>query len=165
MANTFFAGNGAEPTTVSRVAVSTGTAIKTLLQVATPATRNILLVSWGISFDGVTSTAVPGICELLETDVAASGGTVLTPTRYFDPNGPLSLCVGGAALTCFSPTAEGAITAARTADVQHISPASGQYVYQWPLGREFKVGVSKFLRVRVKFAAAVNAMCWVQWEE
>ena len=163
MADQYWAGNGAEPTTASRVAVATGTAIKTLLQIATPSNKEIIPVAWGISFDA-SAAAVPGIIELIETDVAASGGTSLTPSKYGNPNSPVSLCTGGTALTCFSPSSEGSITAVRTADVQHIAPTN-QYVYQWPLGREFRVGVSKFLRVRVKFAATVNAICWVQWEE
>lgn len=163
MADTYWAANGAEPTTASRVAVATGTAIKTLMQIATPSNRIAVPVAWGISFDA-SAAAVPGIIELIETDVAASVGTSLTPTKYGDPNSVASLCIGGAALTCFSPTTEGTITAVRTADVQQIAP-TGQYIYQWPLGREFKVAPSKFLRIRVKFAATVNAICWVQWEE
>lgn len=163
MANAYFCGNGAEPTTASRVAVATGTSIKTLLQIATPANQELIPTSWGISFDANVA-ATPGICELIQTDVAAIGGTGVTPTLYSNPNGPASLCVSGAALTCFSPTGEGVITAVRTADVQQIAPTN-QYVYQWPLGREFRLPVSKFLRVRVKFAATVNAICWVVWEE
>jgi hypothetical protein len=163
MADQFWAGNGVEPTTASRVAVATGTAIKTLLQIAPPSTKEIIPVAWGIAFDGITN-AVPGILELIETDVAATGGTSLTPTPYSNPNGPASLCVGGAALTCFSPTGEGTITAVRTADVQFVAPTN-QYGLQWPLGREFRVRASKFLRVRAKFAATVNAIVWVQWEE
>lgn len=163
MSELFFAGNGAEPTTASRVAVATGTSIKTLLQVATPASKEIVVVSWGISFDA-SAAAVPGIIELIETDVAATSGSSLTPTKYSNPNGPASLCVGGTGATCFSPSAEGSITAIRTGDVQHIAPTN-QYIYQFPLGREFRVAASKFLRVRVKFAATVNAICWVVWEE
>jgi hypothetical protein len=163
MADLYFVGNGPEPTTASRLAVATGTGIKTLLQVATVSTQEIYVVEWGISFDG-SAAATPGIIELIETDVAASSGTSLTPTKWGNPAGPASSSVGGTGATCYSPSAEGTITAIRTGDVQHIAP-SGQYVKQFPLGREFKVGVSKFLRVRVKFAATVNAICYIIYEE
>ena len=162
MANQFWAGNGVEPTVASRVAVATGTVIKTLLQIAPPAGTEITPVAWGISFDA-SAAGVPGIIELIETDVAATV-TSVTPTKYSHPAGIISRCIGGAALTGHTATAEGTITAVRTCDVQQIAPTS-QYIYQFPLGREFKVQAGKFLRVRVKFAATVNAICWVQWEE
>lgn len=162
MANQFWAGNGPEPTTVSRVAVATGTTLKTLLQIAPPSGVELIPVAWGISFDA-SAAAVPGIIELIETDVAATV-TSLTPTKYSNPAGVASACAGGTALTGYTASAEGAITAVRTCDVQQIAPTS-QYTYQWPLGREFKVQAGKFLRIRAKFAATVNAICWVQWEE
>lgn len=163
MGKLYIAGNGAEPTTASRVAVATGAAIKTLLQVATPATTPITIVEWGISFDGAAA-ATPGIVELMQTDVAATGGTSLTPTLFNDPFAPPSLCVGGAALTCFSPTGEGTIAVVRTFDMQQIAPTN-QYVKQFPLGREPQLPISKFLRIRVKFPATVNAISYVIWEE
>ena len=163
MRHLYWAANGASPTTAAQVPVATGTAIKTLLQIATPTNQAIDIIEWGISFDGSTA-ATPIKVELLQTDVAATTGTSLTPTLWADPNAPASLCVGGAALTCFSPTAEGTITVTRMFDVQLVAPTS-QYVKQYPLGREPEVPVSKFLRVRVTASATVNAYCYVIWEE
>lgn len=163
MANLYIAANGASPTTAAQVPVATGTSIKTLLQIATPATENLKVVEWGISFDG-SAAATPIRVELLQTDVAATTGTSLTPTIYTPDSAPASLCVGGTAATCFSPTVEGTITATRVFDVQFIAPTN-QYVKQFPLGREPAVPVSKFLRVRVTAAASVNAYCYVVWEE
>lgn len=162
MANLYIAFNGASPTTAAQAKVTTGTAIKTLLQVATPSTRQIKVVEWGISFDGTTA-ATPGIVELIQTDVAATV-TSLTPTLYGDPNGTASLCVGGTSATGYTATVEGTTTAARVFDGQLIAPTN-QYVKQFPLGREPMVAVSKFLRVRVTFAAAINAICYIVWEE
>jgi len=135
----YFAANGASPTTAAQVAVATGTAIKTLLQIATPSTCPITILEWGISFDGFAA-ALPGKIELLQTDVAATSGTSLTPTLWGDPNAPASLCVGGTGATCFSPSAEGTITAVRMFDVQFIAPTN-QYVKQ------------------------LNAYCYISWEE
>lgn len=158
----YFAANGASPTTAAQVVVTTGTSIKTLLQVATPSTTNLTVLEWGISFDG-SAAATPIKVELLQTDVAATV-TSLTPSLWGDPNAPASLCVGGTSATGYTSTAEGTITATRMFDVQLIAPTN-QYVKQYPLGREPEVPVSKFLRVRVTAGAAVNAYCYVIWEE
>lgn len=161
-ATLYWAQNGAFPTTAAPVKVTTGTAIKTLLQVATPSTVQIRVVEWGISFDG-SAAATPIECELIQTDVAATV-TALTPEVYNDPNGVASLCVGGTAATGYTATVEGTTAATRIGDLQLIAPTN-QYVKQWPLGREFAVPVSKFLRIRVTAAAAVNAYCYIIWEE
>lgn len=163
MAQVYFAANGVPPTTAAQVVVATGTSIKTLLQVATPSTTSIKVVEWGISFDG-TAANTPIKCELLQTDVAATSGTSVTPTLWGDANEPASLCVGGTGSTCHTPSAEGSITAVRMGDVQLLPPTQ-PYLKQFPLGREFHVPVSKFLRVRVTAGTTVNAYCYIIWEE
>lgn len=161
----YIAFNGASPTTAAQVVMATTNAINTLLQVATPSTCPITVVAWGISFDG-SAAAAPVKCELLETDVAATAGTSLTPTKWSDPNLPASLCVGGTGATMFNDGAitEGTITAVRMFDAQLVAPTN-QYSAWFPLGREPQVAVSKFLRVRVTAAATVNAYCWILWSE
>jgi hypothetical protein len=47
MAQIYFAANGASPTTAAQIVVATGTAIKTLLQIATPSTAEIKVIEWG----------------------------------------------------------------------------------------------------------------------
>lgn len=165
MATLYWAGNGAAPTTAALVAVTTGTAIKTLLQVAPSATRPIKVVEWGISFDG-SSAATPIKCELIQTDVAATVTAHVSAgvQPYDDPNAPASTVTLSTTATGYTATAEGTITATRYGDLQFIAP-TGQYVHQWPLGREWQVPVSKFLRVRVTAGAAVNAYCYVIFEE
>jgi len=165
MSKLYIAFNGASPTTAGQVKMAVTTSINTLLQIATPSTCPITIIEWGISFDG-SAAATPGLVELIQTDVAATGGTSLTPTIWGDPNAPASLCVGGTGATMFNDGAitEGSITATRQLDAQLIAPTN-QYVKQFPLGREPQVPVSKFLRVRTTFGAAVNAICYVIWEE
>jgi hypothetical protein len=158
----YVAYNGPEPTTAKRVAVTTGTDIKTLLQVATPSTRKIHLIEWGIAFSGAAAaTGIP--VELIETDVAATV-TALTPTKYRGAGDSLSLCVGGTAATGYTATAEGTITAIRTLDALLLQPTAN-YWHQFPLGREPGIDVSKFLRIRVHAAAAVDAIAYLVWEE
>jgi len=163
VATLYQALSAALPTTAAVAKTSTGTAIKTLMQVATPSTMRIKVVEWGISL-GNPASASEVTCELIQTDVAATTGTSFTPQLFDDPNGPASLCVGGTALTCFGPTVEGTITATRVGDVQILCPPVS-YVYPWPLGREFQVPVSRFLRVRVTATVACNAIAYVIWEE
>ena len=159
----YIAYNGVEPTTAKRVAVATGTAIKTLQQVATPSTTEIKVVAWGIDFDA-SAAATPGSVEMIVTDVASTSGTSVTPTKWSSPNGPVSLCVGGTGATNHSPSAEGTITAVRSLDSHLIAP-TGQYKWEFSLGREPMVEIWKFLRVRVHFAATVNAVSFIIGEE
>lgn len=163
----FWAANGAMATTAEMVPVATGTSIKTLLQIATPATRAIKVVEWGISFDG-SAAATPIRVELIDTAAVAATVTAhvaagLQP--YDDPGAVASLMtIGSTTATGYTASVEGTITASRTGDLQFIAPTT-QYVKQWPLGREFRVAASRFLRVRVKAAAGVNAYCYIVWEE
>jgi hypothetical protein len=165
VSNLYWCANGPMPTTAALVPVTTGTTIKTMLQVATPATRMLRVVSWGISFDG-SSAAVPIRCELIQTDVAATvTAHVASGVQSFnDPNAPASLVTLGVNATGYTATVEGTITATRYADLQLIAPTN-QYDYQWPLDNEFQMPFSKFLRVRVTAPVAVNAYTWVCWAE
>ncbi|WP_157253219.1 hypothetical protein [Nonomuraea typhae] len=161
----YWAANGAMPTTAALSPVTTGTSIKTLLQIATPSTRVIRIVEWGISFDG-SAAATPIRCELIQTDVAATvtAHVAAGVQPYDDPNAPASLVTLGTSATGYTSTSEGSTTATRYMDLQLVSPTT-QYVKLWPLGREPMVPVSKFLRVRVTAGAAVNAYTYVVWQE
>lgn len=158
--------NGPSPTTAAQAPVTTGTAIKTLLQVKPSATNTIQVVEWGISFDG--SAAAAGIkVELLEADVAATvTASVAADIVKLDAsalaNGDptTNLIVVGTTSTGYTSTAEGTITATRVFDAQLVQPTN-QYIKQFPLGLEPVIQVSKFLRIRVTAAAAVNAYCYV----
>lgn len=163
----YLIANGASPTTAAQVPVTTGTSIKTLLQVKPSATNPIKVVEWGISFDG-SAAATPIRCELLQTDVAATvTAAAQADIVKFDPqavansgNQTTNIIQVGTSSTGYTATAEGSITAVRMFDVQFIAPTN-QYVKQFPLGREPMVEVDKFLRIRVTAGAAVNAYCYV----
>jgi hypothetical protein len=158
--------NGPAPTTASFAAVATGTAIKTMLQVKPGATQTIRVAEWGISFDA-SAAAVPGIIELGVFDVAATvTAHVAAGIHKYDSaalaagDPTTNLFSVGTTATGYTGSAEGSITATRLADVQHIAPTN-QNILQFPLGREFIVNPAEFLRIRVKFAATVNAICYV----
>ena len=165
MPDLYWAANGPMPTIAAFAPVTTGSVIKTMLQVATPSTRPCTVKAWGISFDG-SSAAVPIRCELMQTDVPATvTAHVAAGVQPFnDPNAPASLMTLGTTATGYTATAEGTITTTRTFDLQFVAPTN-QYNYQWPLDNEPQVAVSKFLRVRVTAAVAVNCYTWVLWQE
>jgi hypothetical protein len=139
--------------------------IKTALQIATPSTTDIVVIGWGVSFDGPAGgTQVPVICSLVDDPTAATAGTALTPETWGNALAPTSLCVGGTALTAYNCTTETTLTGPRYLDSQEVSPQAGYAVY-WPDGRQPKVGVSRFLRVRCTAPAGVNVIPWVLWAE
>jgi hypothetical protein len=145
------------------VEVATGAALKSLLQVGVPATTDVRIHGWGVSFDGVSATAEPGRCSLIDTANASTAGTALTPEKWESALAQNSLCVGGAALTAYNLT-EPTETAVTYLDSQEVHPQTGYSVF-FPQGRRPRVGTSRFVKVRVLFAATVNAIPWVLWEE
>lgn len=157
--------NGASPTTAAQVKVTTGTAIKSLLQVGVPSGLIVALEGWDISFDG-SAAATPIAVELIEVDVAATV-TAASPVKYDSPSGSASLCVSGTSASGYTATAEGTITSARVLDAQLVPP-TGSYAWEFTPGREPAAGAAgsaKYLRIRVTAGAAVNALCSVRWRE
>lgn len=161
--------NAAMPTTAAPVKVTTGTVIKTMLQIATPSTRQLQLISWGYELDAVPGST-GGIVELVETDVAATvTAHVASGVQPVIPSLPASLVTLGVSATGYTATVEGAPTATRSFDTNLVPPTAGaastSYDYQWMPDERPIVAVSKFLRVRVTMAAAVNMLTWVCWDE
>lgn len=158
--------NGPMPTTAAQAVVTTGTAIKTLLQLKP--FNQIKIIAWGISFDG-SAAATPIKCELLETgtvfgtvtasadaDVVKLGGTDQAVASVAG----LTLGTSATGYTC---TSEGSITTTREFDVQLVAPTN-QYIYQFPLGQEPVLVIGNACRIRVTAGAAVNAYCWIEVE-
>lgn len=158
--------NGPMPTTAAQAVVTTGTAIKTLLQFKASATLTARIVEWGVSFDG-SAAATPIKCGLIETDVAATvTASVANDIHKFDAaalaggDPTTNLIQVGTTSTGYTASAEGAITAIRMLDIQLVAPTS-QYVKQFPLGREPVIQIAKFARIRVTAGAAVNAYAYM----
>jgi hypothetical protein len=146
------------------IEVATGTGLKTLLQVATPSTTDIRIHAWGVSFDGISATAAPGRCTLIDTANASTTGTSLTAEEWEGTDSQASLCVGGTALTAHTLTVEPTETAVRFLDAENVHPQTGYSVF-FPESRHPAVKASRFLKVRVLFAADVNCIPWILWEE
>lgn len=160
--------NGAAPGAAATAKVATGTAIKTLIQLATISSRELRVVQHWIECDG-SSAATPGQYEL----VRAGGGNCTTMTAYAagdivkvnDPNSVASSISLGTSASGYSATAEVTPSSTPVTIEQHlVPPTSGIYI-QFPQGREPEVQASAFLRSRVTFGATVNVINGIMWEE
>lgn len=158
--------NGAMPTTAKFVAVTTGTAIKTLLQLKP--FNQCKIVAWGISFDG-SAAATPIPVELLETGTVFATVTASVDADCHKLQGTdqaVASVAGltmGTAATGYTASAEGTITVSRLFDAQLVAPTN-QYIYQFPLGQEPVLVIGNACRIRTHAGIAVNAICWIEVE-
>jgi hypothetical protein len=158
--------NGPAPTTASFVKVTSGTVIKTMLQVKPKVECKI--VEWGFS-GSAFAAAAPGTVELIETDVAA------TVTAHV--NGGISRLDGaalrisdittdyievGTAATGYTGSAEGSITSTRMLDGPQLIAPTTQFSKQIPLAQETIIPKGAFARIRVHFAGAIDIICWMK---
>lgn len=163
--------NSAMPTTAAQAAVTTGTAIKTMLQVAAPATRQLVPISWGFSIDD--PPGADAVVEVLEVDVAATvTAHVAAGVQPLVAGMPASLVTLGVAATGYTSSAEGAVTASRTLDAVSLSSVSAEaapfmtYRYHFADYELTTIAVSKFLIVRATTpTTAVDMRCWIMWDE
>ena len=160
--------NGPFPTTAAQLAVTTGTSIKTMLQIKGIAALQMKVKAWGVSMDG--SAAAAGVqWELLETGTvfATVTASVAADILAWDAQAIASVSTTyfsvGVSATGYTASAEGTITASRIFDSQFVQP-TGQYVWEFSLGNEPIVSAVSALRIRCKAAAAVNAACWMLLE-
>lgn len=137
---------------------------KTALLVIPGANSGIIPVEFGISFDGVTATAVPALVELVSSTQATAGTPTGTPT-VTQIRGRVT---GGEA-----PTASGRYSAEPTVLVRHkawyVRQDGGLLIVQFPLGREPETddsgGAIKAYGIRVNVSANVNVMAYMEVEK
>jgi len=172
----YLVANGPAPTTAAQATVTTGNAIKTMLQLKLGGSTNMVgkVVEWGISLDQAAASVIK--CELLTTGAINATITEFVAADIInltDPNAgavtddfPLAFTAAGDE-SGYTGTAEGTITTTREMDVQILVTGTtfgAQYVKQFPLGREPAWKASDFLRVRVTATVAVNAYCYIIFE-
>jgi len=165
--------NGPMPTTSAFAPVTTGTSLKTMLQIKLGGSTNQIgkIKAWGISFDG-NAAATPIKCELLATGTVKATITEFVAADVInmsDANAgavtddfPLAFTAAGDE-SGYTATAEGSITATRPFDIQNVAPTN-QYIFQWPLGEEPEFRADEYVRIRVHAGAAVNCTCWIEFE-
>lgn len=153
------------PTTALTPGVTTGTGVKTLLQLK-PFVRG-KIIAWGISFDG-SAAATPIKVELCETGTVNATVTASVDNdivKLDSTTDQVAASVAGLTLatsgTGYTASAEGTVTATRVFDAQFVAPTN-QYIYQFPLGQEPIMIAANIYRIRVNAGAAVNAICWIE---
>lgn len=158
--------NGPMPTTAAQATVTTGTVIKTLLQLKP--FNQAKITAWGISFDG-SAAATPIKCELLETGTVFATVTASVDADCVKLSGAdqavasIAGLTMGTSATGYTASAEGTITTTRVFDAQLVAPTN-QYIYQFPLGQEPVLVIGNACRIRVTAGAAVNAIAWIEIE-
>jgi hypothetical protein len=165
MPRVYRAYNGPMPTTAAFATVTTGTAIKTMLQIAPPSTAvGMDITEWGVFIES-DPTLIK--VELIETDVAATVTAHIAAglVKISNPGDLASVMTLGTAATGYTATAEGTITATRLLDMTTLRNGMGKEWHQYPLDREPNMAASKFYRIRVTATAAVNMGCYIEWAE
>lgn len=166
----FWAANNAMPTTTQYATQATGTALRTMLQVATPSTSTLKVVAFGVEF--ATALTAAATVDLVDTGTVACTGLTAHVAAGVQPYGAdaqggtsvMTLGTGATGYSAGSST-EGSPTSVRIGKMKILPIGATSYEWEWSLGREFIVPVSHFLRLRVNTTPTINASCWILWDE
>lgn len=155
-------GVGYDVCTATVFAMTTGA--KTALMAISPSGHGIQGVEMGISFDGVTASAVPAFCEAVLSTQAGAGTSGVTPTITQSRG----RSTGGSAPTGGSNYTGEPTTITRLKPF-YLAQFMGTYVLQWPLGREApeidnSSGTNRGLGIRINVTANVNFSGWLEVE-
>lgn len=159
--------NGPAPTTAARAAVTTGTTIKTMLQVKGIAAFHLL--GWGVSMPGATDPLLAGVeWEILTTGTVAATvtahvelGIIKWATRTSELTVPVLAATKftlGTAATGYTASAEGTVAVANTFDSKFVLPYKTE---EWMFHKPISLPATDYLRIRCKAAAAVDAICYM----
>ena len=134
---------------------------KTVLNVIAGANQACSILQWGVTFDGVTATAVPAGVELCQSTQATAG----TPGG----SAPAVVQVGGRTIAAqftmgHNYTAEP--TALTVIEPYYVPQFMGAFVMQYPLGNEpdtdLSGGTVKALAIRINVTANVNVRAYMR---
>lgn len=148
---------------VARNTVFAATAgAKTVLNVIAGANQAVAIIEWGVSFDGVTASAVPATVELCQSTQATAGTSAASV--------PAIVQVSGRAITA-QPTSGHNYTAEPTAltviEQKFVPQFMGLYEKQYPLSFEpdsdLSGGTVKALAIRVNVTANVNVLAYIRF--
>jgi hypothetical protein len=141
---------------ITKSAVATGTAAKTIIQVVAAANHAVLIKEMSVAFAGTSNTAAPILVEVVrQTDAGTS--TALTPVK--DPD--------DSAETLQSTARHTATAEPTTTDVlmsEYVHPQTG-YTWQAPFGQAIKVGGGDRVGIRVTAGADISSSARMVCEE
>ena len=137
--------------------VASGTAKKTILQVAAPTNQRVVIKSWGVSCQGTSGTAEPGIVHLRKQDSAGTS----TTTGNKNMMGPGSETIQSTVGHTFTvePTTDQDIY-----DSILLHPQSG-YEKIYPPNQELVIPGGERVAITVTFAATVDVTAKIVFEE
>jgi hypothetical protein len=140
---------------------SAATGAKTVLNVIAGANQPVQIVEWGISFDGVTSSAVPATVNLCQSTQGAAGTVGGSP--------PAVVQLTGRPITAQFTVAHNYTAEPTTLTVIEqffVSQYNGMFVRQYPQGQEPETDLSggtvKALALRVNTTATVNVLAYMK---
>ena len=136
--------------------ISTGTAVKTLLQLVAAANHGVLIDEVSISFKGTSNSAAPIKVDVLRQTDAGSMSS-LTPVK--DPDDAAETLEITAQHSATDEPSAGSLLLSEL-----VHPQTG-YTWQAPFGRAIKIGGGDRLGIRVTASADVVAVCRMAGEE
>lgn len=149
-------------TTEGEEALAAATA-ETLCIVAGATTRKGRVIAYGVSFDGVSSSAEPVQVKLKRGNSASQGSSSAATEEKHDPDDPAAACTG---FHSFSgePTYTG-----QPLRHHEVHPQGGQYEL-WRAGSEddgfvLDDSANSFLGLEATAPAVVNVGAWMEWDE
>jgi hypothetical protein len=138
--------------TPSEIALVAATA-KTLVLLTAPSNHRLLIKRLRVTFDGTSPTAEPGIVEVFRYTTA---GTFTSGTPRLKGAGSET----PQATFGYNATAE-----PTTGDLLEILEADRGYEVFYPLGMEIVIPGGGRVGIRATFAAIVNALATIEYEE
>ncbi len=156
------AGNRA--TISTEIEIQSGTAAKTILQIAAPSTVRLKVKEISVAFKGTTQGNAPVLVEVLRQSTAGTGGTTVNPKKL-SPNSDTLTAVGlrgpTSAVWTAEPTSAGSDTPVM---IEEVHPQTG-YTWQAPHGGEIEIPQSGRLAVRVTATVDVATTARIVFEE
>lgn len=146
---------------VQNTVFSAATGAKTVLNAIAGANQPVQIIEWGVSFDGVTSSAVPAtvnLCQSTQAGAGTSAGSI-----------PAVVQVRGRAMTAqftvgHNFTAEP--TALTVIEQEFVSQYNGMYVRSYGTNEgpdtDLSGGTVKALCIRVNTSATVNVLAYMR---
>lgn len=136
--------------------ISTGTSIKTLLQIVAASNHKVLIDEISISFAGTSNTAAPILVQIARNTDA---GTMTSLTLVKDPDDWDETIQTTAQHTATVEPTQGTVIME-----EYVHPQTG-YTWQAPFGKQIAIGGGDRLGIAVTAGASVSAAVRVCGEE
>jgi hypothetical protein len=151
----YVARSGSSGTATTPVPLVAATA-KTVVAVLGASSDTLNVDEIGISFDGVTSSAVPAIVELVEVSTLGTS-TSYTPQQVYGP------AQASSASAAYNASVDGTVQAIKAS--WYVPVFNGLLIVQYPLGKEAQVAASRGFGLRVTAPAVVNCLPYIFFSE